>query len=179
MTMTTDNTTDNTDMFCETCGEDIDRDCHGIERCPACDGPCVSCDDGGGAAQAVLNALSDRGEAEDYMWASLPLQYVGEEYWRDALKGLISRLEWDREAETEEELSEWIGEWASDCVPSSVSTQWEQFAELQLWLDRDAMGNAAASISEPAALAEMALWWAHYTAGSHVAEHLGRYFIRS
>lgn len=33
--------------YCE-CGELMDLDCMGNERCPECDGPCPHCDDGGG-----------------------------------------------------------------------------------------------------------------------------------
>lgn len=33
---------------CETCGEELDRDCQGKPRCPTCDGPCLCCSDGPG-----------------------------------------------------------------------------------------------------------------------------------
>lgn len=36
--------------ICEACGDDLDRGCDGEDRCPACDGPCPCCDDGGGPA---------------------------------------------------------------------------------------------------------------------------------
>jgi hypothetical protein len=170
--------TETEDMFCVSCGEEMDKTCSGDISCPECDGPCLSCTDGGGGAQAVLDALSGRTEAEEAMWSSLPLQYSGEEYWRDDIKALLSWLEWDRAAETEEELFEWIGEWASNSVPVSTHKQWEMFAELKLWTDRDAMENASVSISEPGALAEMAIWWSHYSLGSHVAEHLSRYLVK-
>lgn len=32
--------------YCETCGEELDIDCQGRERCPMCDGPCPDCCDG-------------------------------------------------------------------------------------------------------------------------------------
>ncbi len=32
--------------YCE-CGEEMDKDCYGEPRCPACDPPCPACYDGG------------------------------------------------------------------------------------------------------------------------------------
>jgi hypothetical protein len=36
------------ETYCKRCGDPLDQDCMGNERCPACDGPCPCCDDGGG-----------------------------------------------------------------------------------------------------------------------------------
>ena len=36
------------EKYCEECGELLDTDCNGNERCPTCDGPCPCCSDGGG-----------------------------------------------------------------------------------------------------------------------------------
>ena len=34
--------------YCDECGEELDTDCMGSDRCPVCDGPCPCCSDGPG-----------------------------------------------------------------------------------------------------------------------------------
>jgi hypothetical protein len=36
-----------TELTCEQCGGELDKDCFGEMRCPDCDGPCPGCNDGG------------------------------------------------------------------------------------------------------------------------------------
>jgi hypothetical protein len=45
------------------CGEPLDRDCSGNDRCPVCDPPCPGCDDGG------MDAESEEGDyvTEDHV----------------------------------------------------------------------------------------------------------------
>ncbi len=37
--------------YCDDCGEEMDTDCNGNERCPNCDDPCPCCSDGEGYAE--------------------------------------------------------------------------------------------------------------------------------
>lgn len=36
-------TTEDDDTHCAECGEELDRDCFGRDRCAVCDGPCPEC----------------------------------------------------------------------------------------------------------------------------------------
>jgi len=42
-----------TEEYCEDCGEELDTDCQGRQRCPNCDEPCPDCSDGGGPDESM------------------------------------------------------------------------------------------------------------------------------
>ncbi len=51
--------------YCERCGDEMDQDCMGNARCPACDGPCPCCHDGGVSRDDECCACGDYPDHHD------------------------------------------------------------------------------------------------------------------
>ena len=51
--------------YCD-CGEPMDQDCNGNQRCAVCDDPCPCCDDGGMDHILEQQELEDFEQADEY-----------------------------------------------------------------------------------------------------------------
>jgi hypothetical protein len=57
--------------YCEDCGEEMDHDCMGNDRCPVCDPPCPHCSDDDGSS--IFDDMDDEDDTED-SWDAMDWQ---------------------------------------------------------------------------------------------------------